>query len=138
LTPLLYLLLQDRLSAGLWRVERFGPVQRELAAGFGHTVNVIDQLDVADKSRLMDQLAVAFGFPDWFGRNWDALYDSLVDAANSTDWPALTVLVPAEYHTGGDILDRLTDVVKDVATATGQCFLIVASGPPSVPPLSEP
>jgi hypothetical protein len=37
---------------------------------------------------LMNSFAVAFGFPDYFGRNWNALYDCLVDL----DW-----LPPAGY-----------------------------------------
>lgn len=35
---------------------------------------------VTDKASLMDALAEAFGFPEWFGRNWDALRDALADS----------------------------------------------------------
>jgi RNAse (barnase) inhibitor barstar len=33
----------------------------------------------ADKARVMDDLARAFSFPDYFGRNWDAVSDCLSD-----------------------------------------------------------
>ena len=45
------------------------------------------QLDlggVADKAGVMDRFAQALALPDWFGRNWDALADSLSDP---TVWP---------------------------------------------------
>ena len=32
-----------------------------------------------DRDALLDALAVALGFPDWFGHNWDALADCLGD-----------------------------------------------------------
>ncbi|MFH8341630.1 barstar family protein [Streptomyces sp. AM6-12] len=45
----------------------------------------LDLTGVADKSGLMDAVARALGLPDWFGRNWDALLDSLGDPSV---WPA--------------------------------------------------
>ena len=36
---------------------------------------------VRDKAGLMRAIAGAFGFPQWFGQNWDALSDSLQDLA---------------------------------------------------------
>ncbi|GAA1950509.1 barstar family protein [Amycolatopsis minnesotensis] len=33
----------------------------------------------ADKASTMDAIASALSFPDWFGRNLDALYDCLTD-----------------------------------------------------------
>ncbi|NCS65498.1 MAG: barnase inhibitor [Hydrogenophilales bacterium CG03_land_8_20_14_0_80_62_28] len=35
--------------------------------------------DLAGKSALLKTLAKALAFPDWFGRNWDALADCLTD-----------------------------------------------------------
>ncbi|MER5516282.1 barstar family protein [Streptomyces sp. NPDC002763] len=44
----------------------------------------LDLAGVADKSGLMDRTAAALSLPDWFGRNWDALADSLRDPSV---WP---------------------------------------------------
>lgn len=50
----------------------------------GKLVVPLDLDGVTDKAGLMDRCARALGLPDWFGRNWDALADSLSDR---TVWP---------------------------------------------------
>ncbi|WP_369167905.1 barstar family protein [Streptomyces sp. R28] len=47
-------------------------------------VVTLDLDGVTDKAGLMDRCARALDLPDWFGRNWDALADSLSD---HTVWP---------------------------------------------------
>jgi RNAse (barnase) inhibitor barstar len=39
---------------------------------------------VESKEELLDTIGEGFGFPDWFGRNWDALEECLrdLDAVN--------------------------------------------------------
>ncbi|MFJ2815572.1 barstar family protein [Streptomyces sp. NPDC087294] len=44
----------------------------------------LDLDGVTDRAGLMDRVAQALALPDWFGRNWDALADSLSDP---TVWP---------------------------------------------------
>ncbi|MET8825442.1 barstar family protein [Streptomyces sp. NPDC004610] len=39
----------------------------------------LDLDGVVDKAGLMDRCARALDLPDWFGRNWDALAESLAD-----------------------------------------------------------
>jgi RNAse (barnase) inhibitor barstar len=47
------------------------------AAGFA--TFRIDLATVLDKEGLFERLATALEFPNWFGRNWDALADCLGD-----------------------------------------------------------
>jgi hypothetical protein len=47
-------------------------------------VVTLDLDGVTDRAELMDRCARALQLPDWFGRNWDALADSLTDR---TVWP---------------------------------------------------
>lgn len=42
-------------------------------------VIVLDKGGRLDKQTLLGNLAVAFDFPDYFGENWDAAYDLLLD-----------------------------------------------------------
>ncbi|MET8584329.1 barstar family protein [Streptomyces collinus] len=51
-------------------------------------VVTLDLTGVTDKAGLMDRAARALALPDWFGRNWDALADSLGD---HTVWPGTAV-----------------------------------------------
>ncbi|MGW3107192.1 barstar family protein [Streptomyces sp. NPDC001100] len=87
----------------------------------------LDLEGVTDKAGLMDGVARALRLPDWFGRNWDALADSLGD---HTVWPeeaveqGLLVVVrnwrayakarPGEWETAvdvfGDAVDRTPDL----------------------------
>ncbi|MEU1699661.1 barstar family protein [Streptomyces pseudogriseolus] len=50
----------------------------------GRLVVPLDLDGVTDKAGLMDRCSQALGLPHWFGRNWDALADSLSDRAV---WP---------------------------------------------------
>lgn len=53
-------------------------VRRDLAAA-GWTLHQIDGRVVTSAPELFDQCAAALAFPQWFGRNWDALADCLAD-----------------------------------------------------------
>jgi hypothetical protein len=46
---------------------------------------VVDVGDGTDKSAVLASFAGALGFPEWVGRNWDALEDALRDLSW---WPA--------------------------------------------------
>lgn len=51
----------------------------EAAAALEFAVVALDLESVDDKHALLDALAAALDFPSTFGRNWDALADSLCD-----------------------------------------------------------
>ena len=48
-------------------------------------VCILDGREIKDREMLHDVLASALGFPDWYGRNLDALYDCLTDAGEGTE-----------------------------------------------------
>ncbi|MEU0603080.1 barstar family protein [Streptomyces sp. NPDC006393] len=50
----------------------------------GRLLVTLDLDGVTGKAALMDRTARALALPGWFGRNWDALADSLSDR---TVWP---------------------------------------------------
>jgi Barstar (barnase inhibitor) len=53
----------------------------EMAAGHGWIPIVVSLAGVTDKVGLLDRLAGAGRFPEYAGRNWDALQDALGDLA---------------------------------------------------------
>ncbi|MFG3199558.1 barstar family protein [Streptomyces sp. NPDC048208] len=94
----------------------------------------LDLEGVRDKAGLMDRAAKALSLPDWFGRNWDALLDSLSD---TTVWPPAAVkrgllvvvrnwepfaeLDPDEWRIARDVLSEAADRTSflDVVLALG-------------------
>ncbi len=73
-------ILCDTNRAGVYRAPKRDMAALLVAAKTcGFAVYRIDLSAVRDKTTLMERLAVALQFPDWFGHNWDALADCLSD-----------------------------------------------------------
>ncbi|GAA2776571.1 barstar family protein [Saccharopolyspora taberi] len=51
----------------------------EDARGRGAAVHVLDGSELASKRTALDGIAAVLDFPEWSGRNLDALYDCLTD-----------------------------------------------------------
>lgn len=109
----------------------------------GWATSVVDLSSATSKSLIMDAFAGALGFPDWFGRNWDALDDALRDLSW---WPAgalgrAILIAGAPSPIGGADADH--DVLLDVlatavdrwaATDSPLVILLHRSPRPSGPP----
>ncbi len=106
-------LLLGRLSPGAWTVASVEPDAFEEARRQGWDVRLLDPSALTDKARLIDALANAFSFPDWSGRNWDAVYDCLTDQ----HWgPGARILLGiAEPSSGGSSLtDRDRSILQSL------------------------
>jgi RNAse (barnase) inhibitor barstar len=83
-----------------------------------HIAIEVDLSHCTSKSDLLEALARALHFPDWFGHNWDALADCLMDLS----WlPArrysLTLLHPEKlFQTNPDVLDTALIILDEAAT----------------------
>ena len=73
-------LLRRSDLAGVYHLPH-GDRDKASAAGEanGYCVFPVDLRRVHDKEELLDTLAKALAFPEWFGHNYDALYDCLCD-----------------------------------------------------------
>ncbi|MFS8203530.1 barstar family protein [Streptomyces sp. CWNU-52B] len=102
----------------------------------GRHLVTLDLDGVADKAGLMERCARALELPDWFGRNWDALADSLTDpsvwppaAAEAgllvvvTGWRGYAATRPDEWAIAEDVFaqaaDRAPEHLLTVALALG-------------------
>ncbi|MEU6765959.1 barstar family protein [Streptomyces sp. NPDC046853] len=72
--------------------EPLAPVLAAVRAAGLSTVS-LDLGGVSDKAAFMDRCARALALPDWFGRNWDALADSLTDLAGPPGSPGRLLVV---------------------------------------------
>jgi hypothetical protein len=100
--------LQDPSRSGVYRVSRADEVMDAVRGSSLSPVRVA----FSDKVQLLKNLAIALGFPDWFGHNWDALEDCLTDLS-WREAPAHVLLI--ENPKPGDDLGVLTDVLRSSA-----------------------
>lgn len=89
----------------------------------------LDVVAVEAKVNLFDSLARALAFPDWFGRNWDALEDVLTDLS----WRKGDghVVLFRSYPSGEELV-ILLDVLRSAAeywTGRGKPFFAVFVDP---------
>jgi RNAse (barnase) inhibitor barstar len=115
--PLQALLVEpDQAGTFYLTASDLGPLQ-DAAQDVGFLCIPLDLSGCSDKAGLMRAFAAAFGFPDWFGHNWDALADCLGDL----DW------LPAEgYVLGLRNVQRLraadpADYATLIAVLEGVC-----------------
>jgi hypothetical protein len=71
--------LRDASRSGVYRVRSDAAVLDALGQG-GLAAARIPLEGAASKEQLLERMARALGFPEWFGGNWDALEDSLTEA----------------------------------------------------------
>ena len=70
--------LSDAKRSGVYRVAGSAEIE-DAVRGTRLDLAPVDLRGVEDKEALLERLAQALGFPDWFGGNWDALEDCLCD-----------------------------------------------------------
>ncbi|WP_055492898.1 barstar family protein [Streptomyces sp. TP-A0356] len=96
----------------------------------GRLVVALDLDGAADKAAFMERVVRALDLPDWFGRNWDALADSLTDR---TVWPreaaekGLLLVVrgwqqyakarPDEWETAREVFSEAVDRTPELSVA---------------------
>ena len=67
--------LQDPKRSGVYRSARIDEVAGDVEGTRLSLVEIV----VGGKPALLESIAKALEFPDWFGENWDALEDCLTD-----------------------------------------------------------
>jgi RNAse (barnase) inhibitor barstar len=90
--------LSDTAKAGVYHMPQVDPEPLiDAAEGIGFAVFHIDLSHAKNKAEMLDAIAQAMSFPDWFGHNFDALADCLDDMA----WrPAEGYLILLEHCDG--------------------------------------
>ena len=89
-----------------------------LAAALDWPCYVVDLQDCVDKAALLEQVAATLMFPSWFGHNWDAFFDCMVDLASARRASGCVVVL---RHVDGlrrhapEVLDTALGILGDAA-----------------------
>ena len=102
----------------------------------GWRVVRLDTSDVEDKSGFLERAADAFGFPGWFGRNWDAFVDSLGDVRSERGtlvvwdgWSRFAQTDEPQFATALDILSERAESAHG-----GRFVVLLRGGDPDLAP----
>lgn len=74
---------------------------------------ILDGEMIQDREMLHSTLARAMDFPDWYGRNLDALYDCLTDAVEETEIRIVNEKALADHL--GNYVAALEKVIRTAA-----------------------
>jgi hypothetical protein len=120
-------------------------VRRDLAAA-GWTLHRIDGRAVTGAPDLFDRCAAALAFPQWFGRNWDALTDCLGDLSwlpgrgHVLLWDQYGVLARLDPKAWELACQKFSDAAEArQRTGAGPFFVLLrGAGPVTRPPDGTP
>jgi barstar (barnase inhibitor) len=134
MTPALDRLLAGELDPGVyqWPSAPTADKVKVVAESAGWRFIELDTATVVDKAGMLDAAAKTFGFPAYFGRNYDAFADSLTEVRGESGvlvlWDGWAGLAELNPHTTGLTLDVFTG--RCAASSFGPfAVLIVGSGP---------
>jgi RNAse (barnase) inhibitor barstar len=98
--------------------EAVAALQR-LATSLGLDAVRVDLAGCRDKQEFLARTAAALGFPDWFGGNWDALFDCLADLSWRPAAGYLLILEHAEdlRRHAPEALETALAILGDAANA---------------------
>jgi RNAse (barnase) inhibitor barstar len=120
-------LLTEGLRPGVyrWQTDRTpDEVRREVVAA-GWDFVLLDTSAIHDKTGFLDLCATAFDLPRWFGRNWDALADSLSDRSTGEPeivlWAGLRHLLEHDH----DTVDMALQIFTEDITNSGQLRVLL-------------
>jgi RNAse (barnase) inhibitor barstar len=104
---------QLRRLSGIRRVDTPLDELEANAEELGWRCVVLDGAEVEDKDAFLEMCEEAFGLPEWFGMNWDALEECLGDLDHDgaegvvvlwTAWGEFADAAPREFATALDVL----------------------------------
>ena len=103
----------------------YGPLAA-VCRSAGWQVTELDLSGVLDKGAFMARCVRDLDLPEWFGRNWDALADSLSDRSTGAPevvlWTGLRHLLEHDH----DTVDVALQIFAEDTTNSGQLRVLVA------------
>ncbi|MFE6844270.1 barstar family protein [Streptomyces sp. NPDC057686] len=105
----------------------------------GWTTLRVDLAGVRSKAELMRRWGAALAVPAWFGGNWDALADALIDLSwlprapgrlvAVTSWSSYAGARPGDWETLQEVLEGAVEYWRDAEE--GALAVVLAEPPPA-------
>jgi RNAse (barnase) inhibitor barstar len=121
-------LLANGLRPGVyrWHAQNASADQvRRTVDTAGWNFVLLDTTQIPDKAGFLDVCATAFDLPRWFGRNWDALADSLSDRSTGEPevvlWEGWRELLDHDH----DTVDVALQIFGEDAKESGQLRVLL-------------
>ena len=127
--------LGDAAKSGVYRACRADEIL-DAAQGSALRIVRIGLADAAGKQALMERVARALEFPQWFGGNWDALEDCLTDLSWSQAGGHVLLIEGAEGlpdDQGGIFVDILASAAAWWAERRRPFFAVFVGGAEALP-----
>jgi hypothetical protein len=127
--------LSDASKSGVYRVSRSDDIL-DATGGSALKVARIGLEGVSEKEALMQRVAQALDFPQWFGGNWDALEDCLTDLSWSKAGGHVLLIEGAEGLSGderGTLIDILASAASSWAERGRSFFAVFVDGAHPLP-----
>jgi RNAse (barnase) inhibitor barstar len=89
-----------------------------LASALHWPCYVVDLADCVEKPALLQRIADTLLFPSWFGHNWDAFFDCLVDLASARRATGCVIILRhavAMREHAPEALDTALGILEDAA-----------------------
>ena len=105
------------------------------ADALGWRCIALDGTEVASKDAFLEQCATAFGLPEWFGMNWDALDECLAEIDLGTpgvvvlwsEWSEFAEAEPEDFAVAVDVLSSAARLWTSEGVQGG--VVLVGEGP---------
>jgi RNAse (barnase) inhibitor barstar len=81
--------------------------------------------EMSTRSRIFEHLDSIMSFPDWWGRNWDALFSILVETLRDKRQPIILAIDHAEAIGNADteeVTTKFVDILHDVGEALSEPY----------------
>jgi len=129
--------LSDASKSGVYRVAHERDIVDALRGGELALARV-DLRGAGGKQALLERIARALAFPEWFGGNWDALEDCLCDLSWSKAAGHVLLFEHAEDLPAGDrgvLVEVLAAAAESRAGRGRPFFAVLVGGDPALPAL---
>ena len=126
--------LKDANQSGVFQLTKEPEVFEQAADSAGLKIWKINLRRIRGKAGLLSHVARILEFPDWFGKNWDALHDCLGDLSR-TDERGYVILLEnsnefaARYPQTFNTATRVFESAAEQPRSAGKPFWVLIHGP---------